>query len=724
MFKSKITRFISVAAASVCLASGISFPTAPVDINTLAADEKTAFEITEEMQLGWNLGNSFDATSSVDKPGLSSETAWGNPKTTNEMLDTVKNKGFNTIRVPVTWYQHLDENNVIDAEWLARVKEVVDHCYNNGMYVILNVHHEKWVNRADLGTAYNEMKPILTSIWKQLAETFAEYDQHLIFEVMNEPRAEGTDHEWWGPKDDEIETINKLNADALETIRSVESPYSDTRLVMLPGYCASSDTTIMSKTIMPDDDFVAASVHAYSPYSFAMDDKADHTEFTAAHQAELINIMDGIRKTFSDKDIPVVLGEFSASDFNNTDARCEWAEVYLKTTKAYGFPTVLWDNNSIGGSNKSENHGYLNRSTCTWYENSEPVIDTMLKVLDDDSIKWGSEKKSPVISHDDISTGTQLIDKTYDLDSSVTDGNCTPGLDASWTLLENGDVAVQYTGDEPVIAVCDGEWNNWTEIKAYDTDKEKGISYYSSEHIKSAWTGDPADIAHLFVRTNGKTTITAIAVIGGGEVVDPPVDNTKIYDIDISKRPTNELTFIIEGKAGSVTNGCIGYMGDEWTTIEWEGTIGADGKLTVTADISSIPTNVSSAQIQIWWCDDENAEMTNYYIITEVSTTTTTTAANTTSNDVADTTTTTASASGKFLMGDANCDGKVTIADATAIIQHLGNQDEYGLSEQGLDNADCCDRGDGVSGSDANAIQAIEAGLINVSDLPIKSKAS
>ena len=81
---------------------------------------------------------------------------------------------------------------------MARVKEVVNYAYNNGMYVILNVHHEAWINRADIGTAYNEMSPKLKAIWKQVAAEFADYDQHLIFEGMNEPRAAGTDHEWWG----------------------------------------------------------------------------------------------------------------------------------------------------------------------------------------------------------------------------------------------------------------------------------------------------------------------------------------------------------------------------------------------------------------------------------------------------------------------------------------------------------------------------------------------
>lgn len=706
MFKSKITRIMSMASAVACMTACLNISAIPESFEAEAVDVKTAFEITEDMGLGWNLGNSFDAfNANASNIGLSSETCWGNPKTTNEMLDAVKAKGFNTIRVPITWFQHVDENYTIDEAWLARVKEVVDHCYDNGMYVIINLHHEEpYQNRSTLGEDYEEINQYVTTIWGQLAEAFKDYDQHIIFETMNEPRATGTDHEWWGPTAAEVDTINKINANSLEVIRKAGGQ-NETRLVMMPGYCASSDVAMMSKTIIPDDDFVAASVHAYSPYSFAMNAEVeDHSVFTDANRNELVSIMDGIRKTFGDKDIPVVLGEFSASDYNNTEARCEWAETYLSTTKAYGMPCVLWDNNSIGGTNKAENHGYLNRSNCTWYENSEPVIDTMLKVLDDDTIVWGSARKSPVIEHDDITTGKQLIDQTYDLDSSIKDGNCTPGLNADWSILEGGDVAVKFTGEAPVIAVVDGDWLNWTEIKPYDTNEKDGIAYYSSEHIKAAWSGDPADIAHLFVRTNGKTTVTAVAVIGGGAVVDPPEeDKTKVYEIELANRGTsNTLTFTIEGEAGSVTNGCVGYMGEEWTTIEWDGKINADGKLNVEVDISSVPSSVSSAQIQIWWCDDENAEMTTYNFKSE------------------ETTTDNPSVPEGTVYGDANEDGIVDIADATSIIQHIGNKDKYALSEQGLINADI-DGVEGVTGADAITIQNIEAGTVKVEDLPLKA---
>ncbi len=709
-----IKRIVGISAAALCMLSSIRI--APVTVREIeaAGDTMTAFEITEDMGLGWNLGNSFDAYMSannvpLDTYGLEAETCWGNPKTTNAMLDAVKAKGFNTIRVPVTWFQHVDKNNgyKIDEAWLARVKEVVDYCYNNGMYVILNLHHEEpYQNRSTLGADYEEINGYVTALWGQLAEVFKDYNQHLIFETMNEPRAKETDHEWWGPHDDEVDAINKINANALDVIRKAGGQ-NDTRLVMMPGYCASSDTSIMSKVVIPDDDFVAASVHAYSPYSFAMDDKvASHDTFTETNRTELISIMDGIRKTFGDKDIPVVLGEFSSSNFGNTEARCNWADAYISTAKAYGFPCVLWDNN-VEKNNGGEAHGYLDRNNCTWYSASEPVIDKMLDVIADSSIKWGSERKSPVINHDDISTGTQLIDQSYDLDASVEDGNCTPGLNANWKLLEGGDVAVQFTGDAPVIAVVDGSWQNWTEIKPYDV--QDGIAYYSSEHIKSAWSGDASEIEHLFVRTNSKTNVTAIAVIGGGTVVNPPEDNTKKFDLDLSARTDSDIKLVITftGAAGSTINGCVGYMGDEWTNIEYEGKIGEDGTFLVEVALgdgeNAIPDGITSAQAQIWWCDDENVTMSDYKL--EGKSVTPPVGVN---------------------YGDANCNGEIRLSDAVLIMQAIGNPDVYGvngsdpshITERGTINGDCYNTGDGLTNKDALAVQML---LIHIVDsLPIK----
>ena len=393
MFKKSkgINRIVSISAAAVCMMSALNFAPLNDKMTVDAADDiKTAFEITQDMKIGWNYGNSLDATGGS---GLESELSWGNPKATQETFDAVKAKGFNTVRLPTTWYNHMNADGTIDPEWMARVREVVDYCYKNDMYVILNIHHEEWVNRPDIDTAYDEISVKLKSVWKQIAKEFKDYDQHLIFEGMNEPRAAGTDYEWWlapsAPTEKLFEVINKLNQDFVDTVRSVESPYKDTRLLSCPPYCASgSDVTMMSGLVIPDDPYVAASVHAYSPYDFCMGD-GDHSTFSETYATDLESILKNIRKQFIDNNIPVILGEFSASNYNNTEARCEWAKTFISLAKSYGFPCVLWDNDARGNSDQSEAHDYLNRATNTWYEDSGQVVDAMMSVLDDDSIVWG-----------------------------------------------------------------------------------------------------------------------------------------------------------------------------------------------------------------------------------------------------------------------------------------------------------------------------------------------
>lgn len=709
--REKITKIISLSAAAACLITGLKIAPVYVYTDADAAVELAPFEITEEMQLGWNLGNTLDATSAAAKPGLSSETAWGNPKTTKEMIHAVKAKGFNTIRIPTTWYQHLDENNTIEPEWLARVKEIIDWCYEEDMYVILNVHHENWVNRADLGTAYDEMKVKLMAIWSQVGEYFKDYDQHLVFECMNEPRAAGTDHEWWGPTQAEVDTINKLNADFVELIRSIDSPYSDTRLLMIPDYCASSDSSIYSKLVVPEDEYVAVSIHAYSPYGFTMDNKASHDTYTSAYSNELHSILKGIRDTFTDKGIPVVLGEFSSSNFGNTEARVEWANDYISTMKAYGIPCVLWDNNVIDNpGDPGEAHGYLNRSDLSWYAPSEPVIDEMLKVLADKSIVWGSERKAPVIEHDDIDSGKTVFEGPVDIDASVENGNCSESRPVTWAELEGNDVAVQFTGDTPVLAFMDGNWKNWTEIKPYDVDSEKGIAYYSSTDIAAAWGEDKLDeLAHMLTRTNSKTTIIKIAIIkaSGAEIV-PPAPTAKVYTLDLTNTGrAGELIISVVGEPNTSTNGCLGFMKDgEWAQIEWEGKTDADGHLIVRIQMEDIPADVNTPQFQIWLNFDV-LDMEDYNIVTPPGPLPTEPPTDEPTTDE------------PLRWGDANDDGVVSIADATAILQHLGNKDKYALTAIGALQADV-DETAGITANDAIVIQQVDAGLISLSALPLR----
>ena len=358
--------------------------------------------ILEDMGLGWNLGNSLDATGGS---GLDTETSWSNPKTTQALIDKVKSLGFNTVRVPVSWGKHVsDDNYTIDSSWLARVKEVVDYCYKNHMYVILNIHHDTKSSASASGagyyprsSAYSSSEEFVTSVWSQVAEYFKDYDYHLIFETLNEPRLIGTDYEWWFNKwsipsevKDAIECINKLNQKAVDTIRNTGSNNRG-RLIMCPGYDASIDGATVSGFKLPTDisgnkNRIALSVHAYSPYNFAMNVGSGSTStYTSSIKNELQDLFSTLKSNFRDKSIPVVIGEFSSTDKNNTAERVKWATDYTALAKKNNIPCVLWDNNAFAvynGSNivlNSEYHGYINRKDNTVTSPAKDVIEALMK---------------------------------------------------------------------------------------------------------------------------------------------------------------------------------------------------------------------------------------------------------------------------------------------------------------------------------------------------------
>ena len=358
--------------------------------------------ILEDMGLGWNLGNSLDATGGS---GLDTETSWSNPKVTKALIDKVKSLGFNTVRVPVSWGKHVSgDNYTIDSAWLARVKEVVDYCYKNDMYVILNIHHDTKSSESASGagyyprsSAYSSSEKFVTSVWSQAAEYFKDYDYHLIFETLNEPRLIGTRYEWWFDKwsipsevKDAIDCINKLNQKAVDTIRDTGSNNRG-RLIMCPGYDASIDGATVSGFKLPTDisgnkNRIAISVHAYSPYNFAMNVGSGSTStYTSSIKNELQDLFSTLKSNFRDKGIPVVIGEFGSTDKNNTAERVKWATDYTALAKKNNIPCLLWDNNAFAvynGSNivlNSEYHGYINRKDNTVTSPAKDVIEALLK---------------------------------------------------------------------------------------------------------------------------------------------------------------------------------------------------------------------------------------------------------------------------------------------------------------------------------------------------------
>ena len=172
------------------------------------------------MNPGWNLANTLDAYGLGRGAGTPEvyETYWGSAPVTQAYLHTIAVAGFRTLRVPVTWFEHMDEEHRIQEPWLNRVQAVVDMALREGMYVILNAHHDAWYtpNPATLDRAVSTLQ----AVWGQIADRFAAYGDHLLFESMNEPRLIGDPTEWTGGTLQTRECVNCLNAAFVATVRA------------------------------------------------------------------------------------------------------------------------------------------------------------------------------------------------------------------------------------------------------------------------------------------------------------------------------------------------------------------------------------------------------------------------------------------------------------------------------------------------------------------------
>lgn len=331
-------------------------------------------ELIKEFNIGWNLGNTLDATGGG--ASLHSEISWGNPYTKKEVFEKVKEAGFNIVRIPVSWGKHLgpEPDYKIDDNWLDRVNEVVDYAIDNQLYVILNMHHEEW--HFPSYDNFEKAQKILTTVWEQIAKRFENYDEHLIFEGMNEPRMTGTPYEWTGGNEEARDVINKLNQSFVDTIRNsgANNPY---RHLMIPTYAASSDPNVWKDFVIPEDDKLIISIHAYTPYHFALN-KSGTSEWSIENKNDTIeidNLMDNLFNTFISKGHPVIIGEFGSMDKNNLSNRVMWAKYYVQKASEKGIPCIWWDNGAFSGS--GELFGLLDRRKGVWVypEIVEALID-------------------------------------------------------------------------------------------------------------------------------------------------------------------------------------------------------------------------------------------------------------------------------------------------------------------------------------------------------------
>ena len=360
-----------------------------MSFNTTGA--QTAMDIAADMVPGWNLGNTLE-------PGpcnwlsneLDYETAWQGSKTTQQIIDFVKAQGFRSIRIPCSWYVHMDQNYNISPAWMNRVQEVVDYCIKDGLYVILNDHYDNgWIEKSFAGqTAASVSKNcfILGMMWKQIATRFRDYDHHLLFAGMNEPDAAGDQS---NDKAADIATLIKYEQAFVNAVRQTGGN-NTTRVLVVQSPSTSIDLAYQYD-VMPTDptpNAMMLEVHFYSPYNFTMMTKDESWGYQAYYwgsgnhvtgskhnvtwgeESYVQTQMRQMKTKYTSKGIPVMMGEFGTlwrtmpqgeSQEKHDASVYTWYKTVCRYAVHNGVVPFVWDTNAC----QKPSMDIINRKTLT-----------------------------------------------------------------------------------------------------------------------------------------------------------------------------------------------------------------------------------------------------------------------------------------------------------------------------------------------------------------------
>ncbi len=344
---------------------------------------ETAFEFVENMTYGWNLGLAMSyyneghikptsLTESTLEDINSAQTAWGNPITTQEMINAVRDKGFNLIRVQVSYNNHMDSSGNIDKLWLDRVVEIVDYCMEADVYCLLTATGCVWATAEP--KTFEEQSAIYRRIWEQVAARFVDYDERLLFEGLNELLPAGG----WGAsiKDKHITVHESFCQIFVDTVRA-SGGYNETRNLVLNPIAATYSYEYNKMFDLPKDpadNHLLAAVHCYVPVQFCFNEtNLGSTDFRnewggEEDEKELDSILHSVKTRFIDElGVPVIVGEFGVVDRATEEERSEYISFYSKTAKKYDIKLVIFDD--------GWDFTVFERETLTWPY--EKVIDAL-----------------------------------------------------------------------------------------------------------------------------------------------------------------------------------------------------------------------------------------------------------------------------------------------------------------------------------------------------------
>ncbi len=319
---------------------------------------ESAADAVKNMGAGINIGNSFDSCGSwlpKNATVKQFEEAWGNPQITKAHVEALKDAGFGAVRLPITWNYVSDEKGNIRKDWLDRVQKVVDWILDEGMYCIINVHHdtgtEGWIHASE--SSYKNGNARFANIWKQVAERFKDYGEKLLFESMNETLNDSND--WNSKNTNDFKIITKWHQKFIDTIRATGGNNA-VRNIVVNTYAGSSSDYSINNFELPNDTVsghMIMEVHNYDPQGFTWKNVGYDTERsewgTAQEKKNMEHFISTLAARAKKLGVPAIVGEFSSDNKNNESERAEHAEYMYKTAGKSGIAVFWWDNGDHNG---------------------------------------------------------------------------------------------------------------------------------------------------------------------------------------------------------------------------------------------------------------------------------------------------------------------------------------------------------------------------------------
>jgi aryl-phospho-beta-D-glucosidase BglC (GH1 family) len=322
----------------------------------------TAMEIVAAMEPGWNLGNTLDAVGA-------DETAWGNPRVTQQLIDNIAAQGYNSIRIPVTWDNHQAKTApyAVEDAYMDRVQEVVGYALNADLHVLINIHHDSWIWMADMNTNRAEVEARYEAIWTELATRFRDAPPEVLFESVNEPQFKNVDDAT------AYALLDDLNVQFHEIVRGTGGGNA-TRVLVLPTLHTNAEQgrlDALSATIDSlNDENIAATIHYYGFWPFSVN-VAGYTKFNAEVQADIEGYFGRAHDEFVANGIPVIVGEWGLLGFDahtgtvQQGEKLKFFEYMGYYAKQKGLTLQVWDNGQ-----------HFNRTTFQW---RDPELYNMMK---------------------------------------------------------------------------------------------------------------------------------------------------------------------------------------------------------------------------------------------------------------------------------------------------------------------------------------------------------